>query len=59
MYWQSGGPGREREAVIRSVQGLSTPEEIAEVFLFLGSSRSARVTGHVLVADNGFSEFRQ
>ena len=36
-----------------------TAEEVAEVFFFLGSKSSARVTGHILVADNGFSEFRQ
>ena len=59
MYFQRGDVDAAREAAAQSVQGLSTPEEIAEVFFFLGSRLSARVTGHILVADNGFSEFRQ
>jgi hypothetical protein len=45
------------EAAAKSVQGLSTPGEIAEVFL--ASKQSAWVAGHFLVADNGFSKFRQ
>jgi NAD(P)-dependent dehydrogenase (short-subunit alcohol dehydrogenase family) len=59
MYFHRGKSDDAREAAARSIQGLSTPEEIAEVFVFLGSRLSARVTGHILVADNGFSEFRQ
>jgi NAD(P)-dependent dehydrogenase (short-subunit alcohol dehydrogenase family) len=59
MYWSAGGQNQpRREDVVRSVQGLATPEEIAEVFLFLASNRSARVTGHILMADNGFSTLR-
>ncbi len=59
MYWASGGPARRRDEVVRSVQGLASPEQIADVFLFLASDRAARVTGHILLADNGFSSFRQ
>jgi NAD(P)-dependent dehydrogenase (short-subunit alcohol dehydrogenase family) len=59
MYFHRGKDDSAREAAASSVQGLSTPEEIAEVFHFLGSQRSTRVTGHILSADNGFSEFRQ
>jgi NAD(P)-dependent dehydrogenase (short-subunit alcohol dehydrogenase family) len=59
MYWASGGPNRSREAVVNSLQGLSSPEQIAESFLFLASDVTApRVTGHNLMADNGFSSFR-
>jgi NAD(P)-dependent dehydrogenase (short-subunit alcohol dehydrogenase family) len=60
MYWEAGGPNRpSREDVARSVQGLASPEQIADAFVFLVSDRSARVTGHMLMADNGFSAFRQ
>ena len=59
MYWSAGGQNQpRREDVVRSVQGLATPEQIADVFLFLATDRSARVTGHILMADNGFSAFR-
>jgi NAD(P)-dependent dehydrogenase (short-subunit alcohol dehydrogenase family) len=34
---------------------VGTPEEVAEVILFLASPRSSFVTGAVLVADGGFS----
>lgn len=51
--------GQTREALRQTDQGLSTPEETAQAFLFLSSDRlSKRVTGHILMADNGFSEFR-
>src|SRR5688500_17956181 len=43
----------DREAAAKSVQRLSTPGKIAEVFL--ASKPSAWVAGHFLVADNGFS----
>ena len=39
--------------------GLTKPEEIAPTFLFLASGQlSAKVTGHILMADNGFSMMR-
>lgn len=56
MYW--GATQQPRDEVLRSVQGLSSPAEIAEVFLFLASPMSARVTGHILMADFGFTAFR-
>lgn len=59
MYFQHRSGDEAREAAARSIQGLSTPEQIADAFLYLASARSARVTGHILSADNGFSEFRQ
>lgn len=43
----------------QSDQGLSLPEDIAASFLFLASEElSRKVNGHILMADNGFSEFR-
>jgi NAD(P)-dependent dehydrogenase (short-subunit alcohol dehydrogenase family) len=41
-------------------QGLSTPAQIAPAFLFLASDQlSPKVTGHILMADNGFSLMRR
>jgi NAD(P)-dependent dehydrogenase (short-subunit alcohol dehydrogenase family) len=43
----------------RGHMGLSTPEEIASTYLFLASEHlSSKVTGHILLADNGFSMLR-
>ncbi len=43
----------------RGHMGLTTPEEIARSYLFLASEQlSAKVTGHILLADNGFSMMR-
>lgn len=43
----------------RSDQGLSTPEDIATNFLYLASDQlSRKVTGHILLADNGYSTLR-
>jgi NAD(P)-dependent dehydrogenase (short-subunit alcohol dehydrogenase family) len=58
MYWGAGGGNRSREEIARSLQGLSSPEQIASHFLYLASSQSERVTGHILMADNGYSLFR-
>jgi NAD(P)-dependent dehydrogenase (short-subunit alcohol dehydrogenase family) len=60
MYMHSAlRRGATREEIRQTDQGLSTPDEIAASFLFLASDRlSRRVTGHILMADNGFSEFR-
>lgn len=42
-----------------SNQGLSTPEEIAPAYLYLASEQlSRKVTGHILMVDNGFSMMR-
>jgi NAD(P)-dependent dehydrogenase (short-subunit alcohol dehydrogenase family) len=57
MFWAVAK--RPREEVQRDAQGLASPEQIADVFLFLASPLSERVTGHMLMADNGFSAFRQ
>jgi NAD(P)-dependent dehydrogenase (short-subunit alcohol dehydrogenase family) len=44
---------------IKSDQGLSLPEEIAPSFLFLASDQlSRKVTGHILLTDNGFAAMR-
>lgn len=44
----------------RSDQGLSRPEEIAPSFLYLASNGlSPKVTGHILMTDNGFSMMRR
>jgi NAD(P)-dependent dehydrogenase (short-subunit alcohol dehydrogenase family) len=51
MHWGSGGPTRTRDDVVNSVQGLSTPENIADAFHFLATLVSKRVTGHILMAD--------
>ena len=61
MLWAMVPRPREemREEIERTVQGLSSPEQIADVVLFLASRLSERVTGHILMADNGFSAFRQ
>lgn len=59
MYWQSSGPNRRREDVVQSVQGLSTPDQIAAALLYLASDElSPRVNGQVLVADGGFTVIR-
>jgi len=51
--------GVTREEIPRTDQGLATPEKIASCFLFLASDDLSRlVTGHILMADNGFAEFR-
>jgi NAD(P)-dependent dehydrogenase (short-subunit alcohol dehydrogenase family) len=43
----------------RGHMGLTTPEEIARSYLFLASEQlSAKVTGHSLLAENGFSMSR-
>jgi NAD(P)-dependent dehydrogenase (short-subunit alcohol dehydrogenase family) len=40
-------------------QGLSVPEDIAPAYLYLASKQlSPKVTGHILMADNGFSMMR-
>jgi NAD(P)-dependent dehydrogenase (short-subunit alcohol dehydrogenase family) len=60
MYWDAASPhGVSREQVVGSVQGLASPEQIADAFLYLASDRSARLTGHILMADNGFTALRQ
>jgi NAD(P)-dependent dehydrogenase (short-subunit alcohol dehydrogenase family) len=59
MYWGAGAGNRRKEDVAQTAQGLSTPEQIADAFFYLATDVSARVTGHILVADNGFSGFRQ
>ena len=42
-----------------SDQGLSTPEDIAPAYLYLASDQlSRKVTGHILMVDNGFSMMR-
>jgi NAD(P)-dependent dehydrogenase (short-subunit alcohol dehydrogenase family) len=42
-----------------SDQGLSTPEDIAPAYLYLASNQlSHKVTGHILMVDNGFSMMR-
>ena len=56
MYWSVAHGSREQ--VERTVQGLSTPAQIASVFLFLVSPLGERVNGQVIVADNGFTSFR-
>jgi NAD(P)-dependent dehydrogenase (short-subunit alcohol dehydrogenase family) len=56
MYWAIA-PGSRQEAA-RTTQGLSSPEQIASVFLFLASPLADRVNGQILVADGGFSSFR-
>ena len=48
-----------RDQFRRGQMGLSSPAEIAPTFLFLASEQlSAKVTGHILMADNGFSMMR-
>jgi NAD(P)-dependent dehydrogenase (short-subunit alcohol dehydrogenase family) len=43
----------------QSDQGLSTPEDIAPAYLYLASDQlSRKVTGHILMVDNGFSMMR-
>ncbi len=59
MYWGAGSGSRRKEDVAKTAQGLSSPEQIADAFFYLATDMSARVTGHILVADNGFSGFRQ
>ena len=46
-----------RQKIIYPPGGPSTPEQVAEVMLFLASDESAAVTGHGLVADRGMSAF--
>ncbi|MBN1675739.1 MAG: SDR family oxidoreductase [Kiritimatiellae bacterium] len=48
------------DAARNSDQGLSTPEQIAPSFLFLASDQlSPKVTGHILLAENGYSTIRR
>jgi NAD(P)-dependent dehydrogenase (short-subunit alcohol dehydrogenase family) len=67
MYTNAAGRGARNETELaqrldemrKSNQGLSLPEEIAPSFLFLASDQlSRKVTGHILMADNGFSMMR-
>lgn len=56
---QGGSVDEALEQSRRSDQGLSLPEDIAPAFLYLASNQLARkVTGHILMVDNGFAELR-
>jgi len=46
-----------RQRIVYPLGGPATPEQVAEVMLFLASDESAAVTGHALVADRGMSAF--
>ena len=57
--------GNEEELAQRLIkmkesnQGLSAPKDIAPAYLYLASDRlSRKVTGHILMVDNGFSMMR-
>jgi len=53
----SGGTpeGRAMMTGLEPVGRMGTPEEIAQVILFLGSDAASFVTGHALAADGGFT----
>jgi len=53
----SGGTpeGRAMMTGLEPVGRMGTPEEIAQVVLFLGSDAASFVTGHALAADGGFT----
>ncbi len=56
---KSGVLSLTRAQARQSDQGLTKPEEIAPVFLFLASDQlSRKVTGHILLAENGYSILR-
>ena len=53
MWISSATPGGS-EKKISSLRRMGTPEEVAEVCLFLASDASGYMNGHNLVADGGF-----
>lgn len=54
---QTNDPQKARASfdAIHPVGRVATPRDVANVALFLASDEAAFVTGHVLVADGGFS----
>ncbi len=46
-----------RQKIVYPLGGPATPEQVAEVMLFLASDESVAVTGHNLVADRGAAAF--
>ena len=54
----AGNPAEvRRQQFVYPMGSPSTPEQVADVMLFLASDESAAVTGHCLVADRGAAAF--